>query len=95
MRAYLGTNDLTAVPTNSPAWQQANLKLTSVESLIQPHPPLWPVALSGIVFLYLWWLAGLLFDLAFVWQKYIRDSSPLRRFRKCASLPKVESHEGA
>ena len=88
MRAYLGTNDLTAVPTNSPAWQQANLKLTSVESLIQPHPPLWPVALSGIVFLYLWWLAGLLFDLAFVWQKYIRDSSPLRRFRKCASLPK-------
>ena len=32
----------------------------------------WPVALSAAAFLYLWWLAIILFDLTFVWQRYIR-----------------------
>jgi hypothetical protein len=35
---------------------------------------LWPVFLAGAVFLYLWWLVALLFDLTFVWHRYIRDS---------------------
>jgi hypothetical protein len=34
----------------------------------------WPVLLAVIGFLYLWWLATLIFDLAFVWQRYIRRS---------------------
>lgn len=34
--------------------------------------PVWPVALAGAAFLYLWWLGILLFDLAFIWHRYIR-----------------------
>ena len=36
--------------------------------------PAWPVVLAGVAFLYLWWLSILLFDLAFVWHRYIRQS---------------------
>jgi hypothetical protein len=46
---------------------------------------LWPVALGGVAFVYLWWLAALLFDLVFVWHRYIRGSvatTVLRRIRK-------------
>lgn len=35
---------------------------------------LWPVLLSGVAFLYLWWLAVVLFDLIYVWHHYIRGS---------------------
>jgi hypothetical protein len=38
------------------------------------HGSLWPVFLAGAVFLYLWWLVALLFDLTFVWHRYIRRS---------------------
>jgi hypothetical protein len=38
------------------------------------RPPAWPVVLAGLAFLYLWWLATLIFDLAFVWQRYVRGS---------------------
>jgi hypothetical protein len=34
----------------------------------------WPIVLAGAVFLYLWWLSILLFDLSFVWHRYIRQS---------------------
>ena len=36
--------------------------------------PAWPVLLAGMAFLYLWWLGILVFDLAFVWHRYIRHS---------------------
>ncbi|MBC7707380.1 MAG: MFS transporter [Rhodoferax sp.] len=36
--------------------------------------PVWPVLLAGLAFLYLWWLGILLFDLTFVWHRYIRRS---------------------
>jgi hypothetical protein len=36
--------------------------------------PIWPVFLAGAGFLYLWWLAIVLFDLTFVWHLYIRWS---------------------
>ena len=36
--------------------------------------PFWPVVLSAAAFLYLWWLAIILFDLTFVWHRYIRQS---------------------
>jgi hypothetical protein len=38
---------------------------------------LWPVFLAGAMFLYLWWLVALLFDLTFVWHRYIRMSVPI------------------
>lgn len=34
----------------------------------------WPVFLAGAFFLYLWWLVALVFDLVFVWHRYIRRS---------------------
>jgi hypothetical protein len=33
---------------------------------------LWPLILSSAAFMYLWWLAAILFDLCFTWQRYIR-----------------------
>lgn len=41
--------------------------------------PIWPVLVAGTTFLYLWWLAALLFDLVVVWQHYIRSSAILNR----------------
>ena len=38
------------------------------------NPKLWPVILAAAAFLYLWWLAAHLFDLVFVWHRYIRTS---------------------
>ena len=32
----------------------------------------WPLFLALAGFLYLWWLAALMFDLVFAWQRYIR-----------------------
>lgn len=37
--------------------------------------PIWPLLLAGVAFLYLWWLAVLLFDLAVVWRHYIRNDA--------------------
>lgn len=38
----------------------------------------WPVLLAGGVFLYAWWLGILLFDLTFVWHRYIRRAVAIR-----------------
>lgn len=35
---------------------------------------IWPVIFSGLAFTYLWWLGILLFDLSFIWHRYIRRS---------------------
>jgi len=48
--------------------------IQTVTQILAAHPPVWPVLLSGAAFLYIWWLAALIFDLAFVWQRYIRNS---------------------
>jgi hypothetical protein len=40
---------------------------------------LWPVLFAAAAFLYLWWIAALLFDLVFVWHVYIRHANALRR----------------
>jgi hypothetical protein len=39
--------------------------------------PLWPLVLAILGYLYLWWVAALFFDLAFVWHRYIRYSKAL------------------
>lgn len=41
--------------------------------------PFWPVVLATAAFLYLWWLAALVFDLVFVWHWYIRQSNLMTR----------------
>lgn len=48
--------------------------IKTVTQVLTAHPAIWPVLLSGAAFLYLWWLAALIFDLGFVWQRYIRNS---------------------
>jgi hypothetical protein len=48
--------------------------LERVLPILAPHPAVWPVLVSGIAFLYLWWLATLVFDLAFIWHRYVRNS---------------------
>ena len=45
------------------------------------HGPLWPVFLALVGFLYLWWLAALVFDLIFVWHSYIQNSLAMDHLR--------------
>jgi hypothetical protein len=42
----------------------------------------WPVVLATAGFLYLWWLAALLFDLTFIWHLYIRRSRLMLRINQ-------------
>ena len=51
------------------------------------RPAIWPIVLSGAAFLYLWWLAALVFDLVFVWHCYIRSSRALQFLRSCEVRP--------
>jgi len=44
--------------------------------------PFWPLFLVTVAFLYLWWLAALLFDLVFVWHLYIRHSRLMVRINE-------------
>ena len=62
--------------------------LPQVKSLLTARPPVWPVLVAGALFLYLWWLATLVFDLAFVWQRYVRGSVANDRLREWSG----ESH---
>ncbi|HMJ90121.1 MAG TPA: hypothetical protein VK530_09910 [Candidatus Acidoferrum sp.] len=95
LQSYLGTNNLAAIPKDSPAWVAAVRRLEQTQKLIKPHPPVWPIILSGVAFLYVWWLAALIFDLAFVWHRYIRDSDPMHQFRQCARLSKAQTQPAA
>ncbi|WP_457442111.1 MFS transporter [Roseateles sp. P5_E4] len=47
-----------------------------------PPPAAWPVLLAGAAFLYLWWLAILIFDLSFIWHRYIRRSVAVDTMRQ-------------
>ena len=38
---------------------------------------LWPIAIGGAVFFYLWRITALLFDLVFVWHRYVRHAAAL------------------
>ena len=50
-----------------------------LQQVITVHAPVWPLLLAGAAFLSLWWLATLIFDLVFVWQRYVRNSVALDR----------------
>jgi hypothetical protein len=41
-------------------------------------PEMWPAVLGSAGFLYLWWLGILLFDLTFIWHRYVRDSVAIK-----------------
>jgi hypothetical protein len=43
---------------------------------------LWPVVLGMGIFLYMWWLFALLFDLVFVWHRYIRHAVGMQVLRQ-------------
>jgi hypothetical protein len=60
-----------------------------VQPVLASQPSIWPVLLAGAAFLYLWWLATLLFDLGFVWQRYVRRSITNQRLLQwnSAGLP--------
>ena len=48
---------------------------------VADKPSLWPVVLAFGGFIYLWWLAVLIFDLVFVWHRYIRFQGALTALR--------------
>ena len=68
---------------DAPGKRAARLEnLRNVKPVLTAREPVWPVLVAGAFFLYLWWLATLLFDLAFVWQRYIRRSVAHDRLRE-------------
>jgi hypothetical protein len=50
-----------------------------IRSVLGTDANIWPVVLAGGAFFYLWWLTAILFDLVFVWQRYVRHSAALVR----------------
>lgn len=55
------------------------------------NPSLWPVLLGSAAFLYLWWLATLLFDLSVVWHSYVRWSRAADTMREMIPEPEASS----
>jgi len=60
-----------------------------------PHGPLWRVIVAILAFLYLWWLASLLFDLVFVWQRYIQNDAAHRFLRTRVQRKNLKPSEGS
>jgi hypothetical protein len=83
-RAHLNREDLNMLfypdAAKPPNYLPDHVK--DVTDLLRVHPPFWPVLLGGAAFLYLWWLAALIFDLAFIWQRYVRNSVANDRLRE-------------
>jgi hypothetical protein len=59
------------------------LRLLNIEG--SGGPSLWPVMLALAAFLYVWWLAILLFDLIFVWHRYVRHEVANQRMEGTAN----------
>lgn len=64
----------------------AYLVWTDPVPVAEQRGPMWPVFLAGAGFLYLWWLSALIFDLTFVWHRYIRHSVAVTRLRELVKL---------
>jgi hypothetical protein len=43
---------------------------------------LWPLVLANVAFLYLWWLAALIFDLSYIWHQFIRSRRTTKTLQK-------------
>ncbi|NBB11486.1 MFS transporter [Pseudomonas sp. SLFW] len=59
----------------------ASAQATVSDSAVAESPALWPLILSALAFIYLWWLGIVTFDLAFIWHRYIRSSVALDNLR--------------
>jgi hypothetical protein len=66
-----------------------HLQMTEVKD----HGPIWPVFLATAAFLYLWWLAALLFDLVFVWHCQLRWSRGLKYLDEVIGVPVLRDGE--
>ncbi|MEP6699228.1 MAG: hypothetical protein ABJB09_05800 [Verrucomicrobiota bacterium] len=74
-KAHLNRLDLNVLLWRDGTFNDPGVReVKTVTQVLAAHPPVWSVLLSGAAFLYLWWLAALIFDLAFVWQRYVRNS---------------------
>jgi hypothetical protein len=51
---------------------------------------LWPAAIAWLGFLYLWWLAALIFDLSFVWHRYICQNLGLAHLQELSTGKRVQ-----
>jgi hypothetical protein len=60
------------------------------ESEANDRPALWPVFFAAVAFLYLWWLVILIFDLTFIWHRYIRHSRALGYFADIRKKAKAQ-----
>ena len=49
---------------------------------MEKHGSLWPIFVAILAFLYLWWLSSLLFDLLFVWHRYIQGDAAHKFLRQ-------------
>lgn len=84
--ARLSSNEVQQlVATNGVRWTNM---VNYVQPVLATTPSAWPVVLAGAAFLYLWWLSTLLFDLAFVWQRYTRHSTTNKRLKTWRDLDK-------
>ena len=62
-------------PAAAQAFRTEAAEVASLQRLIEvapSHGPIFPVIVSAPVFLYLWWLAMMTFDLTFIWHLYVR-----------------------
>ncbi|MGB8356681.1 MAG: hypothetical protein WCD79_22475 [Chthoniobacteraceae bacterium] len=66
--------------------------LIKAGSMVHPavtHVSLWPLVLANAAFLYLWWLSALIFDLVFVWHRFIRLSGATKTLHTlCNETPR-------
>lgn len=69
-------------------------RIARVKPFLTARPPVWPVLLAAVGSLYLWWLATLIFDLAFVWQRYVRRSVANQKLREWGPLGLRKSSDG-
>jgi hypothetical protein len=60
----------------------AVLVIAFLRSLDKAEGDLWPLLLGGAAFFYLWWLATLLFDLTFVWKRFVRGAAVTDAMRR-------------
>lgn len=57
--------------------------------------PVWPVVLALLAFLYLWWLATLLFDVSVIWHYYIRWERSQKYLAEIAASQPASDEAGA
>jgi hypothetical protein len=70
--------------------EQAAATSQAAQNNQKDEPRLWPLLLALAAFLYLWWLAALIFDLVVVWHYYIRRSVALEQLYKWTKTSGVE-----